>query len=75
MVFERHLHIPYLIFLNARISVLLILASQRINYNLVFGTESQMALDGEIDQDHKEVRGPPPTPVEWTILAWIFGES
>ncbi|VDN40430.1 unnamed protein product [Gongylonema pulchrum] len=49
---------------------MLILASQRINY----GAESSAAAtDGERDPDRKELRGPPPTPVEWTILVWVFG--
>ncbi|KAK0418100.1 hypothetical protein QR680_013369 [Steinernema hermaphroditum] len=51
---------------------LLILASQRIDYNHLFGGAEHEAL-GEIDPDRKERRGPPPTPVEWAILAWVIG--
>lgn len=55
---------------------MLILASQRINYDSLFsfriisknGTEEEHP-----DPDRKEKRGPPPTPVEWAIMAWIAG--
>ncbi|VDD91060.1 unnamed protein product [Enterobius vermicularis] len=49
---------------------LLILASQRINYNYLFGKSEQ--LGGQIDPERKERRGPPFTPVEWAILAWVL---
>ncbi|TKR67906.1 hypothetical protein L596_023980 [Steinernema carpocapsae] len=54
---------------------LLILASQRIDYNHLFGSsEHEEHLEREVvDPDRKERRGPPPTPVEWAILAWIIG--
>ena len=50
---------------------MLILASQRINYNYLFGKSEQ--LGGQIDPERKERRGPPFTPVEWAILAWVLG--
>uniref|UniRef100_A0A915JMB6 Ion transport domain-containing protein n=1 Tax=Romanomermis culicivorax TaxID=13658 RepID=A0A915JMB6_ROMCU len=49
---------------------LLILASQRINYDSVFSLKSNYT---ERDPDRKERRGLPPTPVEWAIMAWIIG--
>ncbi|VDK81838.1 unnamed protein product [Onchocerca ochengi] len=54
---------------------LLILANQRINFDLIFGEKSPSLVHDEHDQDlnRKEVRGPPPTPVELAILAWVFG--
>lgn len=53
-------------------SVLLILASQRINYDNIFrGSSTTQTAD--LDPDRKERRGPPPTPVEWAILAWVIG--
>ncbi|VDK46077.1 unnamed protein product [Anisakis simplex] len=52
---------------------LLILASQRINYDNVLNSASVSANFGELDPDRKERRGPPPTPVEWAILAWVIG--
>ncbi|VDM98542.1 unnamed protein product [Thelazia callipaeda] len=51
---------------------LLILASQRISYDPILGIESSTS-EREVDPNQKEVRGPPPTPVELIILAWIFG--
>ncbi|VDM47239.1 unnamed protein product [Toxocara canis] len=51
---------------------LLILASQRINYDNIFGS-STTTQAGDLDPDRKERRGPPPTPVEWAILAWVIG--
>uniref|UniRef100_F1KU57 Transient receptor potential-gamma protein n=1 Tax=Ascaris suum TaxID=6253 RepID=F1KU57_ASCSU len=51
---------------------LLILASQRINYDNIFrGSSTTQTAD--LDPDRKERRGPPPTPVEWAILAWVIG--
>ncbi|VDN87845.1 unnamed protein product, partial [Brugia pahangi] len=55
---------------------LLILANQRINYDLIFGTKSVSTIhknDYDDDIDRKEVRGPPPTLVELAILTWVFG--
>uniref|UniRef100_A0A914VMF5 Transient receptor ion channel domain-containing protein n=1 Tax=Plectus sambesii TaxID=2011161 RepID=A0A914VMF5_9BILA len=60
---------------------LLILASQRINYDHWFGQSINYTFDSgggvetevHMDPDRKERRGPPPTPVEWAILAWVTG--
>lgn len=54
-------------------SVLLILASQRINYDSLFGSVTHSKNASEEDPDRKERRGPPPTPVEWAIIAWVAG--
>ncbi|VDO45261.1 unnamed protein product [Onchocerca flexuosa] len=71
---------PFIKFLNHSASYcfflfLLILANQRINFDLIFGEKSASMVHDEYNQDLnlKEVRGPPPTPVELAILAWVFG--
>lgn len=61
------------------ISVLLILASQRINYDSLFGgggggvigLTANESLTSQDSVDRKERRGPPPTPVEWAIIVWV----
>ncbi|CAG9537651.1 unnamed protein product [Cercopithifilaria johnstoni] len=55
---------------------LLILANQRISYDVIFNTKSVSSIYNAYDNkdiDLKEVRGPPPTLVELAILAWVFG--
>ncbi|KRY22926.1 Transient receptor potential-gamma protein [Trichinella patagoniensis] len=56
--------------------VLLILASQRINYDLLsaWSTQTGSVKDesGE-DPDRKEKRGPAPSVIECAIVAWVVG--
>ncbi len=48
-------------------SVLLVLTSQRIESLISFGGDSE----GRVN---REVRGAPPTIIEWMILAWVAGK-
>lgn len=48
------------------ISVLLILASQRIESVIKLSAESSGKMKNE-------VRGAPPTPIEWMIMCWVAG--
>ncbi len=91
MEIERFLHLSAAFPTSAEVrnvffSVLLIMASQRINYDELFSGRQNYTLthvdpnDPNVtaaakaeDPDRKERRGPPPTPVEWAIMAWVAG--
>ncbi|KFD47429.1 hypothetical protein M513_11698 [Trichuris suis] len=54
-------------------ALLLILATQRAHGETVFGA-SKLSKDSEDEEmARKELRGPPPSLLEWVIILWILG--